>query len=650
MTLSNPKRDLFIDIETYCNVDLKNTGLWRYAQADSLEVLLLAYAYDDEPVQIVDLKSGEPLPDQLVADILDERITKHAFNASFELACLKRLIKVKPEQWHCDMIHARYLNFYGSLADVGSALKLPAELLKHPTGAALIRTFSIPVKPTAANGQKIRILPQDAPDKWEQFKEYCKQDVEAERAIYNKLKDIPVPDSEQALWALDFGINARGVKVDRTLLKHALEITDRYRKNQLDRLLRITRLANPMSRTQMLAWINQQEELNAESLAAPKLPEVKAALTKPETKEALPIYETLNKTSVAKYTCMADCIGVDGRIRGLFSFYGASTGRWAGRLVQVQNLPRPDVGAEEVGRLRIIALKNPKIFEAVTGDPIHGLKQLIRTAFIPSDNSRFIVADFSAIEARVIAWLAGEKWRQDVFATHGKIYEASAAQMFNVPIETIKHGGENYHLRAKGKVAELALGFGGGVNALKAMGADRMGLKPDELLEIVSKWRKASPSIVKLWNDCDGAFRAAIEGETRRIRGLLFSREQTGGITFVAVKLPSGRSLYYPNPSLIGGEAVYRDATGTAKKIYGGKLVENVVQAIARDCLAETLERLAVMGLAPVMHVHDEVVIDTDRSDITLEDVLKIMSSPIPWAEGLVLSGAGFEGSYYRKD
>lgn len=653
---------LNIDIETYSDIDIKSAGAYKYAMSENFEILLFAYSLNGGPVQIVDLAQGEKLPQRIVELLCDKNCIKKAYNAAFEWWCLNQAGYQTPlEQWRCTMIHGLYCGFTAGLGATGAVLGLAEDKKKLTTGSALIRYFCIPCKPTKSNGGRERNLPHHEPEKWKLFKEYCVQDVVTEMAIGEKLEGFPVPDSEWDLWHLDIDMNSKGVKVDFDLVEGALAIDEHMRNELMARAQEITGLDNPNSNIQLQAWLDSRghhfENLQKSTVAeALKSDEIQG-----DIREILEIRQELAKTSVKKYQAMESAVCPDSRVRGLLQFYGANrTGRWAGRLVQVQNLPRNYIESLDTAR-ELIRARDVEGLKLIYGNVPDTLSQLIRTAFIPSSGNIFVVSDFSAIEARVIAWLAGEEWRQEVFKTHGKIYEASASQMFGVPINTIVKGHENYALRAKGKVAELALGYQGSVGALKAMGADKMGLSDDELTDIVKRWRNSSKRIVELWYSLENAAIEVLEtAERQTVKGLVISRETDiiHGLEFLVIELPSRRKLYYPKPGLVEGpygpQVVYKGVNQITKKwetiqMYGGKFVENVVQAIARDCLAITLKRVRAMGWTIVFHVHDEVILDVNEA-VKLDDVVNIMREPIDWAPDLILNAAGFTGSYYMKD
>ena len=656
-------RHLSIDIETRSSADIGKTGLYRYAQDKDFGILLFAYKLDEDPVKIVDLEMGEKIPDQILKCMSDPSVTKHAYNAAFEWYCLNRAGYHTPlAQWKCTMIHGLYCGYTAGLDATGKAIGLPQDKQKLTTGKALIRYFCVPCKPTKSNGGRTWNLPRHAPEKWKLFKEYCVQDVVTESEILKRLSAFHVPETEERLWQMDVRMNAFGVRVDTGLIAGALMIDGISTQELTDEAVEITGLSNPNSTGQVLQWLTEQG-VQMENLQ-------KATVEETLTREALPknvrrileIRQQLGKTSVKKYTAMQTAKCEDDRIRGLTQFYGANrTGRWAGRLVQLQNLPRNYLKTLDYAR-NLVKAQNYEGVRILYGNVPDTLSQLIRTAFIPSEGHKFVVADFSAIEARVIAWLAGEQWVNEVFATHGKIYEATASQMFHVPIERIVKGNPEYSLRQKGKVATLALGYQGGTSALIAMGALNMGLTEEELPDIVTRWRNANPRIRDLWYAVEETALAAMTtAEPQAMRGLIFRLEGDllYGQSFLTVQLPSGRKLFYPKPFLqenrFGKMAIHYYTVGQQTRkwevdsTYGGKMTENIVQAIARDCLAETLRRISHLGLQVVFHVHDEVIIDAPM-DVTVDQICSLMAEPISWAPGLILKGAGFESSYYMKD
>lgn len=662
-------RHLSIDIETYSSVDIRKSGLYKYVQSSDFQILLFAYKLDDEPVKIIDLTvSGIPLDLQLL--IFSDDVIKHAYNAAFEWCCLSKHFKIKNpiawlRQWRCTMLHGLYLGYPAGLDALGSALNLPRDKRKMGVGKSLINYFCKPCKPTKSNGGRTRNLSHHEPEKWQLFKEYCIRDVVTENTILNLLSAFPVPDDVQTQWEQDMRINAYGVRLDRQLIEGALYCNEVITNELMNEAIGLTGLENPNSVAQLKGWVEERlgyeiSDLNKET--------VSKFINKDDipcdVRSMLEIRQELGKSSVSKYSTMSECICEDERARGLLQFYGANrTGRWAGRFVQVQNLPRNYIETLDIAR-KYVKKKNIEALKLLYGNVPDTLSQLIRTAFIPSDGNKLVVADFSAIEARVIAWLAGESWRLDVFNTHGKIYEASASSMFGVPIEKIKKGNPEYALRAKGKVAELALGYQGSAGALVQMGALNMGLSEEELPDIVSRWRKANPRIKDLWYTCENAALGVMKtGKAAGInKGIIFSRDYdiSSGLDFFTVTLPSGRKLFYPHPFLgenqFGKQALHYYGVGQQNKkwsvqsTYGGKLTENIVQAIARDCLAVTLKRLEDAGLQVVMHIHDEAVIDCPKDKISVDEACELMGHPIPWAEGLPLKAAGFEAEYYMKD
>lgn len=653
---------LSIDIETKSSVDIGKAGLYRYAQSDDFEILLFAYRYGDESVQIVDLSQGEKIPDKIVEDLSNPEIVKHAYNAAFEWYCLNIAgYKTPLCQWKCTMIHGLYCGYTAGLDATGKAIGLPQDKRKLATGKALIRYFCVPCKPTKNNGRRTWNLPKHAPEKWELFKEYCKQDVVTESAILKRLEAFSVPEEEEKLWQMDIRMNAFGVKVDTALISGALQINDHSTELLENEARAITGLQNPNSSVQLLDWIHNNG-VEMDNLQKVTVTEKLSNDLPNDVRRALEVRQQLGKTSIKKYVAMDTAKGKDDRVRGLTQYYGANrTGRWAGRLVQMQNLPRNYIKTLDYAR-KLVKDRNYGGIKLLYGNVPDTLSQLIRTAFIPSEGNKFVVADFSAIEARVIAWLAGETWVNDVFATHGKIYEATASQMFHVPIEKIAKGNPEYALRQKGKVATLALGYQGGANALIAMGALNMGLSEEELPDIVHRWRNANPRIRDLWYAVEEAALLVMQtAQPQAIYNLIFNLESdiVYGQNFLTVQLPSGRKLYYPRPFLkenqFGKLAIHYYTVGQQTRkwevtsTYGGKMTENIVQAIARDCLAETLRRIDAKGLQVVFHVHDEVIIDAPM-ETTVGEICDLMAELIPWAPGLILKGAGFESNYYMKD
>lgn len=658
-------RHLSIDIETYSSVDLKKSGLYKYVQSPDFEILLFAYAWDFGEVYILDFTAGEQksLEFKIIQQALkDLNVIKHAYNAPFEWYCLNKFYYSPLSQWRCTMLHGLYCGYTAGLAATAVALGLPEDKRKMGIGSALIRTFCVPCKPTNKNGNRTRTLPHHEPEKWNLFKEYCRQDVVTEMEIERRLSNFPVPEQEQKLWEIDQSINEFGVAVDMQLIEGALYCDQVITEELTQEAIRISGLQNPRSVKQLTAWLTEETEEEVENLQKATVAEMIKTTDSETAKRMLEIRQELSKTSVKKYTAMREAVCEDERIRGLLQFYGANrTGRWAGRLVQVQNLPRNYL--ETLAHARE-CVKNKKIdaLKVIYGNIPDTLSQLIRTAFVPAFGHILVDADFSAIEARVIAWLSGEQWRLDVFATHGKIYEASASQMFGVPMELIAKGNPEYELRQKGKIAELALGYQGGPGALVSMDSKKE-LKEEELPEIVRRWRSANKRIVDLWYSVENA---AIEvmktGYPVGIKGLLIAREcdHQNNQDFMTITLPSSRKLFYTRPGLQKNEfnresLYYYGINQKTRKwevvpTYGGKLVENIVQAIARDCLAVSLTRLNSEGYKIVMHVHDEVVIDAPVLGADLDRVCKIMGQPIPWAPGLLLRADGFKTEFYKKD
>lgn len=653
-------RHLNIDLETYSPNDI-SFGVYKYSESEEFEILLFSYAYDFGEVHVIDLVSGEKIPDEVIKDLRNPEVIKHAYNAQFEITCLNRAGYDTPvEQWRCTMIHGAYLGYPMGLAKLGKALGLPQDKLKDKAGAALIRYFSVPCKPTKKNGGRTRNLPKHDPDKWFAYGMYNMQDVVTEMECYRRLSAFPVPEEVERQWQIDIRMNATGVGIDRQLVDGALTIDEENKKALLEEAYELTGLSNPNSRNQLLDWLNSNTNLELEKLTKDS---VAAAMTNADdvAKKVLTIRKKLAKSSVSKYEMMASATGQDGRLRGTLQFYGASrTGRWAGRLLQVQNLPRNYIVNLDIAR-NLVRASNRVGPGLLFGDVSDTLSQLIRTAIVAKEGYTLCVADFSAIEARVIAWLSGETWRQKVFAEGGDIYCASASSMFGVPV--VKHG-VNGHLRQKGKVAELALGYQGGVNALKAMGALDMGLTEEELPNIVELWRQASPKIKELWYTVEkAAVYTVTTGNPMTLdHGITFRLEVDPfyGYRYMTIELPSGRKLFYPDPHIklnnFDKEAVHfktqLNNAWVTESTYGGKLVENITQAVARDCLALTLMRLSKNGLPAIMHIHDEAVIEVpkDEADEYLDIVEKTFALPIPWAEGLVLTAAGFTNDYYMKD
>lgn len=643
-------KQISIDIETYSSTNLNQTGVYRYADSDDFELLLFGYATDFGPVKVVDLTQGEKIPPQIIEALDNPNIIKSAFNAQFERVCLSRYVGhcLKPAGWHCSRVWSATLGLPLSLRDVGSVLGLPRQ--KITAGKELVRYFCTPCKPTKANQNRTRNFPYHAPDKWQQFKQYNQRDVEVEMEITQKLERFPVPQNEWENYWMDQNINDRGIRIDQQLVNNAIKCQNVFHDQYLQTAKKLTGLANPNSPLQLKDWLHQQG-VKTDSLSKASVTQLLQTTTG-KVHQVLALRQLLSKSSVKKYQAMQKAMCQDGRVHGLLQFYGANrTGRWAGRLVQVQNLPRNSMPDLEEAR-ELVKQGNVPALAMLYDSVPDVLSQLIRTAFIPSKNHHFYVADFSAVEARVIAWLSNEKWRQESFAKNEDIYCASASQMFGVPV--VKHG-INGELRQKGKIAELALGYGGSIGALKAMGATKLGLTDDELPLLVQMWRNASPHIVQFWWDVDKAAKECIKTHLpQTTHGMKFIYRS--GCMFL--RLRSGRYLCYPQPKIginrFGSESITFMGNNTVKKwdrieTYGAKLVENIVQATSRDLLAGTMRRLETAGNPVVMHIHDEAVIDapTDRS---LDTIVKIMTEVPDWADGLILNAAGFVGGFYKKD
>lgn len=643
-------KQINIDIETYSNTDLTKAGVYKYADDPSFSVLLFGYSVDGGPVRCIQCAKGEKIPAEIIAALQDAAVMKYAFNASFERVCLSSYLGVRlsPASWRCTMVASLYLGLPGALAAVGAVLGLEKQKLTE--GKDLIKYFSVPCKPTKTNGGRTRNRPEHDPTKWDAFVRYNIRDVETERGISQKISRFPVPDEIWKQYVLDQKINDLGIAIDMTFAEKAIECDGECRARYLARARELTGLENPNSPIQLKEWL-QSKGADVESLAKKEVKELLSSATG-DVKEVLELRQLLSKSSVKKYAAMETCCCSDGRAHGLLQFYGANrTGRWAGRLIQVQNLPQNHISDLEVGR----SLIRNGCFEAaeVLYDSVPDLlSQLIRTAFVPKEGCKFCVADFSAVEARALSWMAGEKWRMEVFANNGDIYCASASQMFGVPVE--KHG-VNGELRQKGKIAELALGYGGSVGAMVAMGAIEQGLTEEELKPIVDSWRQTNPKIVQLWWDVDKAAITAVkEKKPTRVKCFTF-RYEAG---FLIATLPSGRSLYYAKPRIMRNEydrdSLTYEGVGTAKRwerieSYGPKIVENLTQALCRDLLAEAMQRLSDAGYKIVMHVHDEAVMEVPM-DADVKDACAIMSQTPSWAPGLVLNAAGYECAFYQKD
>lgn len=660
--------ELRIDLETYSSVDIKESGVYAYAAAPDFEILLIGYRYDNGPVQVIDLT--DPLVDanadfpDFWEGLYNPSVIKTAYNANFERTCMAVWLKqpMPPEQWRCTAVLAATLGLPGTLGGAGAALGLPDDKQKDKIGKSLITYFCKPCKPTKTNGMRTRNLPEHAPEKWRQFMEYNRQDVVAESTIRDKLVIYPVPQQEQDLWNIDQAMNDNGVLLDMDLADKIIRYDVLYRERLMNEARKLTGLENPNSLAQLKEWFRCNYRMEVKSITKDTIPQIIEELEgigfmfdiEPALR-MLRIRQELGKTSVKKYEAMRQAVCPDGRLRGILQFYGANrTGRWAGRIVQVHNLPQNKIPDLELARQLVKEEDFETLEQLFEGVPFV-FSQLIRTTFVPSPGCRFVVSDFSAIEARVIAWLADEEWRLEVFRTHGRIYEASASQMFHVPIETIKKGSK---LRQQGKVAELALGYGGGFGAIKAM--DKAGTIPDDEIPMIkSNWRKASPRICKFWYNAEGAAKTAME-ERRTVKlkhGITFS--YINQILFIG--LPSGRKLAYYDARIEenakGKAAITYAGVNQDTKVWGrnetwgGKLVENIVQAVARDCLAETIKRVTAAGYRIVMHVHDEIIVDVPKgNEEALKQITDIMAEPISWAPGLPLRGDGYETDFYKKD
>lgn len=668
---------LSIDLETYSEVSIGKAGSYRYILDPSFEILLFAYSLDGMPVEVIDVASGQIIPLWLKNALENPLYIKHAYNAAFEWFALSKYLGwLPPDQWRDTMLHALYCGYPASLDAAGKAMGLPENKKKLTTGKALIRYFCVPCKPSNANGNRTRNLPKHDPDKWKLFKEYNGQDVVTEMEIDHRLSAFPVPAFVQKQWETDLQMNARGVAADMELVRGALVIGAIVKSRLMTEARQLSGLDNPNSIRQLAQWLTDATDSDAEITSVTK-ETVATMLKQPQpanVQRMLEIRQELGKTSTKKYDALETCIADDGRVRGLLQFYGANrTGRWAGRLVQVQNLPRTYTHPLPPAR-QLVKDRNIDGLRMMYGSINDTLSQLIRTAFVATPGNVLIDADFSAIEARVISWLAGQEWRLEVFRTHGKIYEASASQMFHVPIEKIKKGNPEYALRQRGKVAELALGYQGGVSAMRRMdvGHNLDDLSDDEVKGIVDRWRETNSMIRDLWNIVDSAAITVItNGGAQTIRSettdaiitLACELDVITGTRYMTILLPSGRKLYYPSPEIgvnrWGNPSVsYMGQNQTTKRwerveTYGGKLVENIVQAIARDCLAIAIENLEAQGLHVVFHIHDEVVIDTPAwadEDTMLETVTKIMTKPIPWAQALPLNADGWVDKFFKKD
>ena len=648
----NEIHTLSCDIETYSSTDLIKSGVYRYCEAEDFEILLFGYSVNEGEIKVIDLANGQKIPKNIIDALQNDRVIKWAFNATFERICLSRYLSLpsgtylNPSSWRCTTVWSAYLGLPLSLLGVGSVLRLEHQKLSE--GRDLIRYFCTPCAPTISNGKRTRNRPKDAPDKWALFIEYNKRDVEVEMAIHQRLARFPVPDFVWDEYHLDLSINDRGVLLDRALVENAIKMDKRAREKLVAKMKELTDLDNPNSVSQVKTWLSDNG-LEIDSLGRK---DVKAALEEApqQIREVLELRLQLAKSSVKKYQAMENAVCSDGRARGMFQFYGANrTGRWAGRLIQMQNLPQNHIEDLEVAR-NLVKSGEYEAVQLLYSDVPSTLSQLIRTAFIPQSGHRFIVSDFSAIEARVLSWLAGETWRIEIFAKNGDIYCASASQMFKVPVE--KHG-QNAHLRQKGKIAELALGYGGSVGALKAMGALEYGMDEEELKPLVDAWRQANPNIVRFWWAVDKAVKEAIRDKiSTSTHGIGFSYESG----FLFITLPSSRRLAYVKPRIgtneFGGDCVTYEGVGATKKwerieTYGPKVVENIVQAISRDLLCFAMQGLREFRIC--MHIHDEIVIEAPP-DLKLKEIETSMAIPPPWAKGCQLSADGFESKFYKKD
>lgn len=647
-------RELGIDIETYSSTDLKTAGVYKYVAAPDFEILLFGYSVDNGPACMVDLASDEVLPDEILKALTDPSILKTAHNANFERTCISAFfgIELNPDQWECTMVRVSMLGLPLGLDQASKVLRLPIE--KNATGKALIKYFSVPCKPTKVNGQRFRNLPHHAPEKWNAFKQYCIGDVEVEQALREKTKFFQIPENEKKLWNLDQKINDRGIALDPVLIENAIRFDVFSKEKMTKEAIDLTKLDNPNSAAQLKKWLTAEMDEEVGSLKKENLPGLLANAGTETVKRVLELRSELSKTSVKKYIAMRKAIGDDNRVRGLFQFYGANrTGRWGGRLIQPQNLRKNDLKDLDLAR-RLVHNNELEAIDLSFGVP-DTLSQLIRTAFVASEGNELLVSDFSAIEARVIAWLAGEKWKIDVFNTTGEIYEAAGARMFKVPIETITKGSK---LRDKSKISELALGYQGGVAALIKMGALRMGLEEAELKPLVNLWRAENPKIVNYWYKVEEVAIEAVSepGRTVRLNNISFKVERN----FLFITLPSGRKLAYVRPKLKAGKfgrdmLIYEGMDQNTKQwcyqeTYGGKLVENIVQGTARDILCESLLKLDAADYAIVLHVHDEVAIDHEKGTNDLDKIISIMSEPLSWTNGLPLGAEGYKTFYYRKD
>lgn len=669
------KKDISIDIETYSAVDIGKAGHFRYIDDNTFEIMLVAYGDCSEAsVQIVSLIEGEQLPPGFVADLFNPNVVKHAFNASFEWYALSKYFKLSEEQrnewlqqWECTMVHSEYLAYPASLKECGNALGLPQDQAKDKSGRALIALFCCPQVPKKSNGFRARMLPAHEPEKWELFKKYNVQDVVAEKAIEERFRSFPVPDQVFSDWRLNETIVSRGVYLDGELVTKAYKLASDEKELLVNQLIRLTGIDKPTDKT-LCAWLSEQTGTDITSLNKESLAELRSRKDfSPAVQKVLELRASTGKTSITKLQVMADSRCADGTAKGTLRYYGARTGRWSGQLIQPQNIPRVHIEDLDNAIALVKAEDKQGLISAYGDDIMDTVSQLIRSAIIAHDGCMLVDADFSAIEARVISWLANEKWRLDVFRSHGKIYEASASQMFNVPIELIKKGNPEYELRAKGKIAELALGYQGGVGALLKMGADKMNLSQQELKDIVKRWRTANKSIASLWEQFQKAAVFVTQtGNPIGVYNIIFRRCQIDGLDFLTLGLPSGRAIYYARPRVIPGTygdqiefLGYDKGKWVTLTTYGGKLTENIVQAIARDILAEKIRQLEASGIRILFHVHDEVITEWTNSSMqateqrgktALDVVCDVMKTPVSWAPDIPLNAEGYISPYFKKD
>lgn len=655
-------KKLFIDVETFSSVDIKECGAYKYVASPDFEILIIGYAFDDEPVKVIDLLRGEPMPEEFEEALLDEDVLKVAHNAVFERICFARIgFNIPPEQWYCTSVKSAYCGLPLSLDQVSKALDLQDKKLE--TGKSLIKYFSCPCKPTYVNGQRTRNYPRHAPEKWEMYKEYNKYDVLAEREIYRRLEQYEIPEIERKLYAMDQRVNDRGVRIDKQLAASAIYVDTQYTSELTERAKVITGLENPNSPVQIKQFIQKRTGEECPTLAKDFIQILidKYKDKYPDIVEMLEIRKSLSKTSVKKYYTMINCAMADDRVRGTFQFYGASrTGRWAGRLLQLQNLSKNHVPNIEVPR-KLVRDKDVEAVELMYGDVSDILSQLVRTALIPAPGYKYAVADFSAIEARVISWLANEKWRMDVFHGDGKIYEATGSRMFNVPVSAITKGSV---LRDKSKISELALGYEGGLNALKRMGGERMGLSDVEMMSLVRKWRLANPAIVAMWEELNEAMYESVRYH-RAVKATCRNLIIDTNDDFMTIQLPVGRKLFYYKPTIktkkvgsitIANSVFYKGLDQTTKQwieidTYGGRCAENVTQGIARDLLADAMLRMEAEGFGIVGSVHDEVITEVPEADAQewYNKLLDIMRTPPEWASDLPLNADGGVMDFYQK-